>query len=174
MARIVLLRFRQNDAAEDFVRAMATGTEEEPILFLRGSASVEAVVAQPTVWCVCPAVPWNQPEQTRAQARRRKSRSKRELSYSRGKHFGWWCCVHCRKPSKAAVEHWVTSMLVGANDLLPEILGTGPPVDADQRWRSEPVPNGPWDARFITVTNDPARRSPPKPRRKDLHPRSAP
>ncbi len=139
MARIVLVEFADNAEAENFVRQTAEVNRVAKIVGITESpdgapvetiswidAKVAAVVAKPTAWCTC-AVP-------QAVGRRR---GKRESGWTRGTTFGWWLCVHCHKPSKAMVVHFVTTMLAGANDLLPKILGTGPATNPNDRWRDE-------------------------------------
>lgn len=133
--RIVLLEMSTEDA-EEFVRTVDETsmvivsdrkTEEEITL----EAQIAAVVAKPTAWCRC-----NVPEAT---GRRR---GKRESGWTRGTTFGWWLCIHCHKPSRPMVTHFITNMLAGANDLLPRILGTGDAKTPDQRWRDEGgIPN---------------------------------
>lgn len=128
MSRIVLLEFSDNAQAEQFVREMSNVPPEQfgPV----PNAKVAAVVAKPTTWCQC-----NVAEAT---GRRR---GKRESGWSRGTTFGWWLCIHCRKPSRAMVTHFVTTMLAGANDLLPKILG-GKPQTPSERWEEEGgIPN---------------------------------
>lgn len=140
MSRIVLLEFSDNGKAEEFVRSvdryssvMTRDPETEEENFVE--ANVAAVVAKPTKWCTC-----NLPNETKYQRRRRNAR--RESSWLRGTTFGWWLCVHCGKPSKAIVTHWVTNMLAGANDLLPKIIGSGTPRSPRERWQDEGgVPN---------------------------------
>lgn len=160
--RIVLLDMATEDA-EEFVR-LVDGVSEVSC-FERDSgeerhfaANVEAVVARPTVWCKCDV-----PTESRSQRRRRVA-AKREGGWSRGARFGWWLCARCRKPSKAVVQHWITSMLVGANDLLPQILGTGSAIPPSQRWvRDGGVANPHED---VSAQYIPQRYAPAKPVRK--------
>jgi hypothetical protein len=138
VSRIVLLEFPDKDDAEEFVRIMAENPIEPPsqIIERLASSAVVAVVARPSVRCRCDV-----PQESKSQRRRRQAQ-KREGGWSRGKTFGWWLCVHCKKPSEAAVTHWVTNMLAGANDLLPAILETGPAISPSQRWqRDGGIPN---------------------------------
>lgn len=138
--RIVLLDMETADA-EKFVRFVeANGSL--PRLSALGvidvPAKVQAVVAKPTLACKCVQV-----AESKYQRRRRlKADSPKMEAFSRSLKFGWWCCSTCRRPSRAAVSHWITSMLVGANDLLPVILGTGPATTPQDRWVAEGgVPN---------------------------------
>lgn len=124
--RIVLLEMASEDA-EEFVRDVVNRGADEATIVPTG-ATVEAVVARPTVWCKCDV-----PTESRSQRRRRQSQ-RREGGWSRGAKLGWWLCAHCRKPSKAIVQHWITNMLAGANDLLPPILGAGEAITPGNRW----------------------------------------
>lgn len=137
--RIVLLSMPTEDA-EEFVRAM----QPDSVMFgfdvgmLEGKARVEAVVAQPLNYCKCSLKP-----ETRS-ARRKRIVRQESSGWSRGKRFGWW--LHspeaCRKPSKAVVMHFITTMLAGANDLLPQIIGSGEAISPQMRWeRDGGVPN---------------------------------
>lgn len=132
--RIVLLEMATEDA-EAFVRDTVTnggvmyGNSDDPTNF---SATVEAVVARPTRWCTCAIAAESKYQ------RRRRMAQKRESGWTRGRTFGWWLCVHCKKPSKPVVIHWVSSMLAGANDLLPGILsGTGEGITPSNRWQRD-------------------------------------
>lgn len=131
--RIVLLEMETEDA-EEFVRKVAefgaipSLDSDNPETVAFTDATVEAVVARPTKWCTCDIVP-------ESKYQRRKRQARRESGWMRGRTFGWWLCSNCKKPSKPAVCHWVTSMLVGANDLLPKILGIGEPINPNDRWR---------------------------------------
>jgi hypothetical protein len=159
--RIVLLEMTTEDA-EAFVRAVdGTSTvvvhdrEDDKEFVLE--ASVQAVVAKPQRWCKCDV-----PEESRAQRRRRVAR--RESSWSRGKMFGWWICAHCAKPSKPMVTHFVTTMLAGANDLLPHILNeSATPLTPSDRWR---LATGTDNPHANAQPGQPFADTPPKPRRK--------
>lgn len=169
--RLVILDMTTEDA-EDFVRQLhASGRlsvevtdSRDPLDGVVWDATVEAVVARPMVGCKCSVV-----TESRYQRRRRlKTGATKDQAYSRGPRFGWWVCSVCRKPSRAAVMHWVSSMLVGANDLLPEILGIGPPIPASMRWqRDGGVPNEHADADHFTPARVRALEGDsPRPRRK--------
>lgn len=164
--RIVLLDMTTEDA-EAFVRAMQPDSVMSgfDVGMLEGKATVEAVVARPVVWCKCDVVP-----ETRSGRRARLKR--RESGWSRGKNLGWWLCGSCRKPSHAAVMHWITTMLAGANDLLPKILG-GEAIAPSMRWKRDGgIPNEHADADHhsagIVQANDGAVKVRRKPRRSEL------
>lgn len=146
MARVVLVTFPDNRDAERFVREVThyggVYTDPDSAIDENWSASpyseeqvtrkaiVEAVVAKPVKYCQCA-------QEAITTGRRRRSGKSRMVGWSRGTRFGWWLCGSCRKPSKAIVTHWITSMLVGANDLLPEILGDGKAISAMDRYYAE-------------------------------------
>lgn len=130
--RIVLLEMNTEDA-EEFVRDVAN-TERESMTFVPPGTTVEAVVARPTKWCTCDV-----PQESKSVRRRRMA--KRESGWVRGSTFGWWLCINCKRPSKPVVIHWVDSMLAGANDLLPVILGTGKAITPGMRWFRDGVEN---------------------------------
>ena len=175
--RIILLEMATEDAEQ--LARYVNATEQ---VVIRGKVSgepfnlrakVEAIVAKPTASCKCD-VP------VESKARRRRRIARRESSWHRGARFGWWVCSHCSKPSKAVVTHWITSMLVGAQDLLPEVLRSGPSRSPLERWRDEggisqvPAlysprltadhPNRPASLAFTAGEN-------PRRRRKAVHPR---
>jgi hypothetical protein len=134
--RIILLDMATEDA-ELFVHAMQRGEmyvqatdSRDPLDGMQVTGTVEAVVARPTRYCQCNV-------QSESTGSRRRRMARRESGWSRGATFGWWCCAQCRKPGRATVTHWITTMLAGANDLLPKILGTGDPVAPQQRWEDE-------------------------------------
>jgi hypothetical protein len=127
--RIVLLEM-DKEAAEAFVRSMTKNDTPAFVPVDRQECTVQAVVAKPVVWCKCDVGP----AQTRGQ--RRRTLARRESGWSRGKALGWWICAKCKKPSKAMVLHFVTAMLAGANDLLPQILDeSATPLTPSERWR---------------------------------------
>lgn len=144
--RVVLVEMPTEDA-ELWVRASANINAEyadfspNDLENVLAKAEIVGVVARPTKPCVC-AIAAESPGQ-----RRRRLKRKESTGWSRGKALGWWICPQCRKPSRAAVIHWISSMLVGANDLLPQILGIGDPIPPSMRWlRDGGVPNEHADA----------------------------
>ena len=127
--RVVLIEMAKEDA-EAFVRAMANNETPAFVPVDRQESIVQAVVAKPTTWCRCDVGE----AQTRSQ--RRRTLARRESGWSRGKALGWWLCAKCRKPSKAVVTHFITTMLAGCNDLLPQILDeSATPLTPSERWR---------------------------------------
>lgn len=113
MARIVILSFRDNDAANAVVKQLldtldpnqAGWGDKVAVLgtVLAASAKVEAVIARPTSPCRCPGS---------------KTKPMRG-EYHKTERFGWW--VHkCNKPHYTIVRDFVTHMLGGSNNLLAE------------------------------------------------------
>lgn len=140
MARAVILQFTSNAEAERFVRTVAqdgyamanpeggaTYVEE----MTAAACTVEGVLAVPTKHCTC-----GNSEEDRGR-RGRRGRSRRTSGWQRSKHYGWWVCSNCNKPSRPAITHFITGMLRGANDLLPEIIGAGEPISAVGRWKRD-------------------------------------
>lgn len=135
MARVVLLSFTSNEAAEAFVRMTAEsglGVQIGEDGMTRVEATVEAVVGRPVNWCKCAL----NPDTSSRRRRGRKSLSKgRSFGWSRGKTYGWWLCPTCHRPSRPIVEHFITTMLAGNNDLLPKILDPEQnPISPHERW----------------------------------------
>jgi len=135
--RIVLLQVSQTDVEAFVQRVTADGgivtTTDDGELFTL-EAKVEAVVAQPRVACRCAT---KRVEYKSRGARRKALATGRTIGWSRNAKLGWWVCPSCGYPSRAAVEHWITSMLAGANDLLPKLLGLGPAIDPQRRWERD-------------------------------------
>lgn len=129
--RIVLVSMPTEDA-EAFVRAMQPDSFMDgfDVGMLGATGRIEAVVAQPLVYCKCDIQP-----ETR-QARRKRLKRRESSSYTRGKSLGWWLHNACHKPSRPVVMHFVSSMLAGANDLLPAILG-GEAISPQKRWERD-------------------------------------
>jgi hypothetical protein len=117
MARVVILSFKDNAAAERFVE-LTLGVQDDATVPLAqaisgigaivgSSAKVEALVAQPTLACRCKRVLKGDSYKT--------------------KRFGWW--VHrgpkdqpCNRPQMAIVRNFIKNLYVGYNNLLPEII----------------------------------------------------
>lgn len=163
--RIVLLDLKTEDA-ETFVRAVNDSGEAFYLpIGVTGemnveavSARIEAVVARPLNACRCAS----ERIESRAQRRRRLARGL-EGGWSRGTKLGWWLCSACRKPSQAVVTHWITTMLAGANDLLPQILGNGDPIDPHHRWEADGgVPNEHANANEAHMRRNEEQRAPRK------------
>src|SRR6266566_7585030 len=103
-ARVVLLSFKDNKAAEEFCRNLATIQNDatydpaDPALtgnalgfILAAHCKLEAMVARPSVWCRCKG---------------------RKTGYTKSKRFGW--LLHsCNKPAKTVVVYFIDHMLNG-------------------------------------------------------------
>jgi hypothetical protein len=117
--RLVLLSMEQQDA-ENFVQSMCDPELENGTVQLAvGPATVEWVIAQPTLPCTCHI----------AEERKRGRRGSRvdRSSFTKTRHLGWWVHVPCKKVSRLVIERFTALLTNGHYDLLPEILG----VDAE-------------------------------------------
>ena len=116
MARTFLLTFKDNEAAESFVRLM-TQTEDTKVpdwndhvntlgIVLSACGKLDAMVARPTAYCKCPG-----------------STAKGKMSeWKKTAKFGWFICPSCRKPALQVVSKFVKNHLAGMHDLLPELI----------------------------------------------------
>jgi hypothetical protein len=107
MARLVILEFEDNDAAERFTQSMnnrlGPGSLPQASVAM-AYADVIAVFAKPTKFCECPA-----------------STKKSLSSFGKSKKYGWYVHRTCGKPTArwAANLNWVLSL---AKNLYPAIL----------------------------------------------------
>jgi hypothetical protein len=115
MARLVVLSFDENEAAEKLVtrinNRMGVGSLNEAAIVM-AYAHVEAVYAQPTKFCQCSG-----------ETLGLKGGGKKGHGWARSKKYGWW--VHtapgCSKPSRKWGSS-VAAVIGGAYNLLPQIL----------------------------------------------------
>lgn len=109
MARVVILSFTDNDAANATVQQLLASAEPTQegwgdrvaVLgtILASSAKVEAVIARPTAYCKCPG--------------------NKRGEYRKTERFGWW--VHkCNKPSVFIVRNFIKNLYLGYNNLLSD------------------------------------------------------
>jgi hypothetical protein len=121
MSAVVVLTFEKRTAAAQFVRSMYA---PEPDAASIGTAvfagEVAAAIARPDKYCTCEG-------QQETGGRRKRGRPKRELGWTQDRKTGFFVCVHCGKPAKAIVTHFISSMLIGGIDMTPAILDTGEP-----------------------------------------------
>ena|ERR1700756_3721345 len=119
MARTFLITFKQNDAAEAFVKAVTQlqsfGSSEEdlatsgdlgPLIDKLGTlvaahATVNAMLARPTTYCKCP---------------------KYVSGWTKTEGFGWYVCPVCLKPNRHVVARWIHIHCGSEVDLLPALL----------------------------------------------------
>jgi hypothetical protein len=121
MARAILLTFKDNAAAEAFVKAMwrAQSGEEgisleqvgEIGLIAAASSRIQWMVARPLQYCKCKIVP---------HTGQGKFATKFE-KWRQTERYGWHVHVKCNKPSYWVVRDWIKHRKVGLNDLLPEL-----------------------------------------------------
>ena len=113
MARVIILSFKDNDAAEHFARQVLEGQDNGMCSVLPSEGvKIEALIARPTAKCRGPhRVPGKQ---------------KSERGWSRTKRFGWWVCSVCNKCSPMVVRDFIDNMIGGYNNLLEELKGGDP------------------------------------------------
>jgi hypothetical protein len=113
MARVVILSFKENAAAEAVVAKLdalqvadsATGWQHTDLgVILAAHAKPEALLARPTAGCKC-------------------RRSGRVQGWTRTERFGWFVCPECKRPSQTVVNRWIRNLIgtVGSNNLLQEL-----------------------------------------------------
>jgi hypothetical protein len=119
VARTFLITFKQNDAAEAFVRAITRlqkfGADEQelaesgdlgPLIDQLGTlmaahADVNAMIARPTTYCRCPI---------------------KSSGWKKSEVFGWYVCPSCNKPNRHVVARWIALHCGSEKDLLPALL----------------------------------------------------
>jgi hypothetical protein len=120
MARAILLTFKDNEAAEAFVKAMWRAQDGDGIsldqvgeigLIVAASSKIQWMVARPLQYCKCKIMP-------------SLGKGKFDRVYEKWKQterYGWIVHVKCNKPSYWVVRDWIKHRRVGLNDLLPEL-----------------------------------------------------
>jgi hypothetical protein len=121
MARLVLVSFKDNDAAEAFCKLVDQSDDvhkegwgdhvAELGTLLSAYGRLEWMIARPLAWCKCHGHSKN-----------------RQWGWARTRRFGWWIHATCNKCSKLTVINFVTNLLAGYNDLLPELRPKPEPV----------------------------------------------
>jgi hypothetical protein len=121
MARAVLITFRDNDAAEAFVKKVwevqdqdsSTGRATiEAGLLVAAKGKIEWMIARPLNSCYCRISP------------KRIKKGKFDQSYEpyhRTQRFGWFVHSKCNKPNRFVVRNFINNLHVGWNDLLDEL-----------------------------------------------------
>ena len=113
MARVLVLSFSNNDAAERVVRLLDQIQGKEYIrsnefgelgVVLASTVNIEALVARPTAWC--------------------RHRFVRGQPWKKTEKFGWY--IHdvegCKRPAAAVVKDFMKNMLIASgNNLLQEL-----------------------------------------------------
>jgi hypothetical protein len=113
MARVIILSFDDNAAAERFAKHVMEGQRLGlGTMTPSQGVQVEAMVARPTVACRGP--------------HRVPGKLKSQMGWTRTIKFGWWVCSVCNKPAPAVVRDFIQNMLGGYNDLLPTVTGGEP------------------------------------------------
>jgi len=139
MARIVLLGFGDNDAAEHFIASLWAAQEaddnqtevlqQETVAIgaiAAACATVEALVARPTTYCECKIV-------GKGRGSSRGKFSAQTEDWIRTQRFGWIVHKRCNKPNRWVVRRFVHQLLagVGIKNLLPELDAQLYPPTAD-------------------------------------------
>jgi hypothetical protein len=144
MARVVVLHFDDNDAAEHFVEGVLalqdpnTELRSLPALIrhtgsiVAACGKVEAIIARPTVYCKCKIV--GMTEWSRQQNRRKNSNkfvdysNQADYATAMGQHrkterYGWLIHTKCKKPNRFIVQRFIQNLLIGlgCNNLLSEL-----------------------------------------------------
>jgi hypothetical protein len=120
-----VIDFLDNDAAEHFVASVLAAQDEdrEEVLateimatgaILAACGTVELMVARPTAYCKCVIV-------GKSRGASRGKFSAVTESWYKTERFGWFVHRRCNKPSRWIVWRWYKNMIVGHNDLLPEL-----------------------------------------------------
>ena len=134
MARVVLLSFKENDAAEQFIASVLAAQDEstpmaqmsQNIMAAGAIASacgvIEAMIARPTVACRCVIVGKSQ------RGTKSKFRALGER-WVKSERFGWLIHERCKRPNYWVVKRFIDNMHVGYNDLLPELKAKLRPVE---------------------------------------------
>lgn len=109
MARLLVLSFKDNEAAEAAAKLLADGRTTILNEF-EHEAVVEGIYAAPTVFC--------DPGDGH--------RGKKTMSgWTRGKKYGWWVCGVCKKPSVMWGGRFECVVAQGRN-LLADLLAPDP------------------------------------------------
>lgn len=127
MARVVVLSFTDNLAAEAFVKLLDEAqsneypniigmTLQEMGLILASGAKTEALLPRPTLpSCTC------EPDY---------HLRGNQKNWYKTKRFGWFVCPRCRRPAKEVIQNYIKNLAVtGGNDLLAELRAEESPVD---------------------------------------------
>jgi hypothetical protein len=134
VARVVILSFNDNDAAEHFIESVWTVQDGEVSseqlqtetmaagAIAAACSKIEAMVARPTIACKCKIL------SKRAKQWRRSNQSKFAVydgtsGWYRTERFGWFVHRPCNKPNRFVVSRFIKNMVIGAGckDLLPEL-----------------------------------------------------
>lgn len=142
MARVVILSFDDNQAAEAFVNHVWDAQDSErvyPYQFMPvaisamvvAHAKIESMIARPTVSCRCRIVGMTQFFREKRRGVKVGGKfvdpsDRLEYTLAMGrwiktKRYGWLVHDKCKRPHFFVVQRFIQNMHVGTNDLLPEI-----------------------------------------------------
>lgn len=116
-ARVIILTFKDEKAAEQFARLKTQweeedfeappGTEGEVLALgaiVAAQTKLEAIVAKPSNPCTCTS----------------SKHVNRGGGYTKTKKFGWWVHAACAKPEMRVIQDFIKNMILSSgNDLLP-------------------------------------------------------
>lgn len=133
MARVVILSFENNAAANKFVKDInalqndgaSPGAQVDKDEILRVGllaatySKLEALLARPTLACECTKGLGIRSQQYKAVA-----------GFGKTAKFGWWVHAACGRPTKMVVDNWIKNLIIsGGNNLLGQILTPKGPVE---------------------------------------------
>lgn len=114
MARLVLLSFKDNEAAEAFCKLVMQSDDvhkegwgdhvAELGTLLSAYGKLEWLIARPMNYCKCAG-----------------SNRNHIIGWARTKRFGWWVHSKCNRVSKVVYRDFVKNRMNGSNDLLHEL-----------------------------------------------------
>lgn len=134
MAKYVVLSFKDNDDADEYVQELTKSFEHSL------AAEVVGVFQQPTQFCTCQGT------------------KGRISAWTKGLKYGWWVCKRCKKPAEATAGpvHQMR-MVVGQGTNLLEIEGDKPAEVTDKGWGvfgRDPQFTEQHDVREVPVASD--------------------
>ena len=105
MARAVVLYFEDNADADEFIKYKDKAfIENDKGQFESIGGTVELMVGVPTLFC-----------------EGGHKRGKFSMAYTMGLKWGWWVCIHCKKPAgNVSFMKTLRACLSQAKQLLPE------------------------------------------------------
>ncbi len=117
MARLILLAVKDNEVAEQFVKDLwhlqeirhtdvSVDSREfmELGVLVAAYTNVEWMIARPMNHCRCTGHGKN-----------------RQWGWTKTRRFGWWVHANCNRVSRLVMLNFVTNLLNGHNDILPEL-----------------------------------------------------
>lgn len=129
MARVVILSFENNAAANKFVKDLNASQNSDEVasskvaemgLIAMSYSKLEALLARPTLACECTKGLGIRSQQYKAVA-----------GFGKTTKFGWWVHSACKRPTKLVVDRFIHNLIIsGGNNLLQQVLTPKGPVEA--------------------------------------------